>query len=142
MTTAGIACLAIVKERLQALGDLDKETKSAIDKSMLDGLAWMSRNFAVDKNPGQGAWHYYYLYGLERVGAFTGLRYIGKNDWYRAGARYLLQEQQKDGHWPEPAKTDHLQYEERLVQTCFALLFLRRATVPPAQPIGPVVTGG
>jgi hypothetical protein len=142
MTTAGIACLAIVKERLQALGDLSKENKGAIDVAMVDGLAWMSRNFAVEKNPGQGGWHYYYLYGLERVGAFTALRFIGKHDWYRLGARYLIGQQMADGKWPAPAKTDHARYEEELMQTCFALLFLRRATVPPAQPLGPVVTGG
>jgi hypothetical protein len=141
MTTAGIAALAIVKERLQALNQLDKETSGKIDRSMLGGLAWLSHNFDVRQNPGQGGWHYYYLYGLERVGAFTGLEHFGKHDWYREGAEVLLSQQSPDGGWPQPESGELSVYEPRLEQTCFALLFLKRATVPPATPLGPVVTG-
>jgi hypothetical protein len=137
MTTAGVACLAIAKERLRALESLDAETTHKIDRSMEDGLAWLARNFAVDKNPGQGGWHYYYLYGLERVGAFTGLVHIGRHDWYRQGAEYLLGTQTTDGSWPGAGE-----HEEAIIQTCFALLFLKRATVPPALPLGPAITGG
>ena len=37
-----------------------------------DGFAWLDVNFAVDRNPGRNApaWHYYYLYGLERAAIF------------------------------------------------------------------------
>jgi hypothetical protein len=143
MTTAGIAALAIVKDRLKALGKLDKETGRTIDASMVDGLAWIAKEFTVRKNPGApNGWHYYYLYGLERAGAMTGLQWFGKHDWYREGAEYLVHEQSPEGWWPEPKETANARWQYRTPQTCFALLFLRRASVPPAEPIGPVVTSG
>jgi len=141
MTTAGIGSLAIIKERMGALGALDKETAEQIDSSMLRGLGWLGERFGVGKNPGQGGWHYYYLYGLERVGSLLGMKFIGKHDWYREGAEYLLKEQTKAGGWPAGPAGAFQNYEDVILQTCFALLFLKRATVPPAQPIGPVVTG-
>jgi hypothetical protein len=141
MTTAGVASLAIARERLGALGELDQDTKSKIDHALVDGMAWLAHNFTVEKNPGQGGWHYYYLYGLERVGAFTGLRYVGKHDWYREGAELLLKQQEPSGAWPWPSQGEGAKLTEQLIESCFALLFLRRATVPPAQPLGPVITG-
>jgi len=141
MTTAGIAALAICKDRLKALDRLDKETAKSINASMIDGLAWIAKEFKVDRNPG-GGWHYYYLYGLERAGAMTGLTYFGKRDWYREGADYLVYHQSPDGWWPEPAEAANAKWQYKTTQTCFALLFLSRASVPPSEPIGPVVTSG
>ena len=143
MTTAGIAGLAIVKDRLRALNRLEKETEKKIDAALVDGCAWLGKEFAVDKNPNTtGGWHYYYLYGLERAGAMTGLRWFGKREWYREGAQYLIRKQEPDGGWPSYTGPDNASQQFRTVQSCFALLFLRRASVPPAQPIGPVVTSG
>jgi hypothetical protein len=142
MTTAGIAGLSICRDRLRALDALDKDTDKRIDRSLLDGIAWLAKEFRVDTNPGATpGWHYYYLYGLERAGAMTGLQYFGKRDWYREGAEFLIKAQMRDGGWPEATNDRNARFQIRLTQTCFALLFLRRATVPPALPVGPVVTG-
>ena len=132
-----------MKDRLKAAGKLEKDRERQIDRAMLDGLAWLSSQFTVSTNPGvgDGGWHYYYLYGLERAGALTGWTHFGKHDWYREGAEYLLGAQTADGFWPEaPAQDLNATWQMRSVQTCFALLFLRRATLPPSQPMGPVVT--
>jgi hypothetical protein len=143
MTTAGIAGLSICRDRLRAHDALDKDLDKRIERSLLDGCAWLGRHFKVDGNPGTGGWHYYYLYGLERAGAMTGLVHFGQHDWYREGAQHLLGAQQKDGGWAEvPVGGNNAKFQNRTTQTCFALLFLRRATVPPALPVGPVVTGG
>ena len=150
MTTAGIACLAIVKERLGEAGKLTPELAHRIDGAMLDGLAWLTDVFTVTENPvvpaGGAPWHYYYLYGVERVGSLTGLRHIAKIDWYRAGAEHLLGAQEKDGGWRRAgAKAGAMadENETEIAQTCFALLFLKRATTPPTVPIAPkVLTGG
>ncbi len=144
MTCAGLACLAIAKDRLKAAGRLDKERERQVDRAMLDGMAWLSANFTVATNPGvgDGGWHYYYLYGLERAGALLGQECFGQHDWYREGAEFLLTAQTADGSWPEAQARDlNAKLQQRVVQTCFALLFLRRATVRPAQPVGPVTTG-
>ncbi len=141
MTTAGMASLAIIKARLMALDALDKETRSQIDGGLRSGLAWLQRRFDVTSNPGQGGWHYYYLYGLERVGALLGIKHIGEHDWYREGAEFLISKQVKEGGWPRATDSIVANHEDEIIQTCFALLFLKRATVPPAVPLGPVVTG-
>jgi hypothetical protein len=70
-----------------------------------------------------GGFYYYYLYSLERVGALTARKYVGKHDWYREGADELLKRQLPNGAWPGEMG------EDELVNSCFALLFLRRATV-------------
>jgi hypothetical protein len=81
--------------------------------------------------------------------SLLGLRHVGKNDWYRLGADHLVAAQGKDGRWTSANKagrpSDHT--ESDVVQTCFALLFLRRSTVPPEEPVAPPVvlpptTGG
>ncbi len=143
MTTAGLAGLAICRDRLRALKAIDKEVESRIERSMLDGIAWLSKNFTVTVNPGASpGWHYYYLYGLERAGAMTGLDLFGQHDWYREGAQFLVKAQMADGGWPDVVEQPNARFQIRMTQTCFALLFLRRATVPPALPVGPVVTSG
>ncbi|HLF94230.1 MAG TPA: prenyltransferase/squalene oxidase repeat-containing protein [Planctomycetota bacterium] len=81
------------------------------------GVHWLRENFSVIENPGRQAHHhYYYLYGLERAGMLYGTETFGKREWYPEGAAYLLERQRADGSWGDP------------VDTCFAILFLRRAT--------------
>jgi hypothetical protein len=147
MTAAGVTCLALVKERLWAMGKLDAGLRRDIDRGLLDGLAWLSENFTVTENPtpgGASMWHYYYLYGLERAGVKTGSRFIGQHDWYREGAEHLLGAQLDTGGWKEadgtvrPADAT----ESAITQTCFAILFLKRSTSKPFVPVMPPVTGG
>jgi hypothetical protein len=150
MTAAGLTVLSLCKERLWVAQKLDAALRKRIDAALLQGLAWLSENFAADDNPtpgGQSQWHFYYLYGLERAGTKMGVRWMGKNDWYRAGAEYLLSVQSKDGGWPTAAevRTAADTSENRLTQTCFALLFLKRATEKqkPVFPVTPpTLTGG
>ncbi len=146
MTCAGVTCLAMVKERLWLRKKLEDAFSRKLDRGMLDGLAWLSDHFTVEGNPDPpNMWHYYYLYGLERTGSKTGVTYIGRHDWYREGAEHLLGAQQADGGWKEaggegrPADST----ESAITQTCFALLFLQRATRKPVVPMTPpTLTGG
>jgi len=147
MTCAGVTCLAIVKDRLWAYKALEPAFSKQLDAGMLDGLAWLSDHFVVTDNPdpGENMWHYYYLYGLERTGAKTGVHWVGKHDWYREGALHLLDAQTSEGGWKEAAVSGKPadSTESEITQTCFALLFLRKATRPPVVPVTPpTLTGG
>ncbi len=142
MTAAGVTSLAIIKERLRELGVLTVEERKQIDGALGDGLGWLSKHYAVDKNPGNPSWHYYYLYGLERAGDLLGIQYMGEHAWYREGAEYLIGAQGKDGSWAAAVGDPNASHQTKMIRTCFALLFLKRATVPPEVPVGPVVTGG
>ncbi len=65
---------------------------------------------------------FYFLWSLERVAVAFDLRTIGNKDWYGWGAEILLNNQQADGSWVG----DHASTG---ADTCFALLFLKRANL-------------
>ncbi len=64
---------------------------------------------------------YYFLWSLERIAVAFDLRTIGRKDWYAWGSAILLASQGADGTW-------EADYGPQ-VDTCFALLFLRRANL-------------
>ncbi len=100
------------------------------DKDVHEGLQWMAKNFSVTFNPGpyehgnpkfeENSQHqyYYYLYALERAGMLYGTEMMGNHKWYPEGAKVLIANQKADGSWGST------------VETCFAILFLKRATRP------------
>jgi hypothetical protein len=65
---------------------------------------------------------YYTLWSIERVAVAYGLETIGNKDWYAWGSDLLVHTQQARGGWAG-------MYAQGGVDTCFALLFLRRANV-------------
>jgi hypothetical protein len=124
MTTSGVAAMVICKDALEATGHWKAVQKKG-DQSIRDGCAWLAHNFTVRTNPGRGGiWHYYYLYGLERAGVLAIVREFGKHNWYVEGVKYLLGAQGGGGAWPGTGNCSELS------NTCFALLFLKRATTP------------
>ncbi len=106
------------------------------DPAIQKGLEWIGTNFTVKENakfadnpapnhPGGGAvWHYYYLYALERTGMLAGVEKFGARKWYSNGARFLLKEQKPEGSWASALGDSIVQ------DTCFAILFLKKATKP------------
>ena len=94
---------------------------------MQAGLDWLSRNFTVGQNLGNGQqWRFYYLYGLERAGRLAGVRFFGANDWYRLGAEQLVADQDKlAGYWQGA-----LMEGNKILATSFAVLFLAKGRAP------------
>ncbi|MDJ0523052.1 MAG: prenyltransferase/squalene oxidase repeat-containing protein [Planctomycetota bacterium] len=128
MTTAGMACVAICQDELWGSRRFDPKMRKLSRRSIRDALAWMQDNFDVTRNPGEpgGGWHFYYLYGMERAGILARCRFMGKHDWYKSGADWLLAKQRSNGSWS--ASTD-----EQL-DTAFAILFLKRSTTRARNP--------
>ena len=115
MTAAGLASLFIVDLYMHNGVHLNPRE----DTNIRNGLNWLSRHFKTDSNM-------YYLYGVERVGLASGNKTIGNINWYRAGARQIMQKQRPDGVWQgnvEGQPTD-------AVSTAYALLFLARGLNP------------
>ncbi len=113
MTVGGLGSLAIYHH---ILGQ-DWRKDPAVQK----GVEWIAQNFSVTENPrkADSLYYHYYLYGLERAGILYGTETFGTHAWYAEGARELLRAQKADGSWGDG-----------VVETCFAILFLRRATAP------------
>jgi len=115
MTAAGIASLLLARRHA---ADLDEKD---VDAALERGFDWLAGNFTMRLNPGSpdGLGHYYFLYGIERVGQFAGRTKIGPHAWYGEGAAHLLRFQRADGGW-----------QGSMTDTCFALLFLTQASRP------------
>ncbi|MBN2217494.1 MAG: DUF4159 domain-containing protein [Pirellulales bacterium] len=144
MTCAGIASMVIIED---ATGQTDAAVVDGKirccrghrdeDGSIERGMAWLARNFSVARNPGAsgGQWGLYYLYAVERVGRMTAQRFIGRHDWYREGADYLLRWDRNvlpDGqivvpdHWTGGYSAE----QNELIATSLAMLFLSKGRRP------------
>lgn len=137
MTSAGVGALVITSLATQQADAAVRDGRvlccqeNQDDPALEAGLAWLGRHFSVTRNPGAGEvaghWHYYYLYGLERVGRLSAQRRIGKSDWYREGAEYLVSQQDPLAHhW----RSDAIGESNRHVTTAMALLFLSKGRWP------------
>jgi hypothetical protein len=123
MTVGGIASLAI-SDYIQG-----KDVKK--DREIANGMDWLAKNFSVSCNPGpyeharfeENSQHnyLYYMYGLERAAILSGSEQIGAHYWFAKGMQVLIEKQSPDGSWKIPGGNE-------LHDTCFAILFLRKAT--------------
>ncbi len=117
MTLGAVGALCIYKHYLKE----DYKNDQAVKK----GFAWYDSNWSVTENPKYKEWHYYTLYALERAGDLFGTEFVGKHEWYVEGAHWLLDHQLSGGGWKGEGGM-----ENDIAATCFAILFLRRATKP------------
>jgi hypothetical protein len=134
LTAAGAVGVALC---LHGMGKKNPKSHPAAKKA----LAWLQKNWKPEENVGledsalipPSTWQYYHLYAIERVGRVFNLKKIGKRDWYADGAAWILAEQRSDGSWKDPAgdttAASELPYLHTAA-TCFAILFLARATPP------------
>jgi len=145
MTCAGIASVVIAQLHLdqadsRVTGGECRCERQADDEIVRKGLEWLGNHFAVTHHPaedmGANIFHYYYLYGVERVGRMTAQRFFVKSwaragaakrhDWYREGADYLVGSQNRDGSWRKDAALNRWPH----VGTSMSLLFLSKGLRP------------
>lgn len=129
MTGAGLLGLAVKyglvlsssrhKGRAVIIQDagIDKGLK-ALSEYIGHPLLWGRPN----SRDGEDRLNLYALWSMERVGALYHLRRINGKEWYPWGVEQILKRQEADGAWRvgQYGGTD-------ATDTCFALLFLRRA---------------
>jgi len=133
MTAGGAMMLAVCgdherPELKRALKWLGKDLDPACNRGAADA-------FGKKKGRrGGNFWKHYWLWSLERACGAAGVRDLEGKDWYGLGAAHLLENQREDGAWRDP--------EQPLQATCFALLFLRRATVRSLTPTQVTTTPG
>lgn len=100
------------------------------DAAVKSGQAWLAAKFEPDQNPGENELGaspktelYYTLYAVERFGMLSGQSLLGKHDWYVEGASFLLGAQKESGGWDDGVGRSTSTWD-----TCFAILFLKKAT--------------
>jgi hypothetical protein len=141
MTCAGLLGLAVAdgnfSEKVREKKPDSKYTRDINkDPNLRRGLVALSTAIGqpadgARRRPGErtpiaqvGGRTYYFLWSLERVGVTLDLKTIGKKDWYAWGSGVLVANQQADGSWQG-------NYAACGADTCFALLFLKRANLVP-----------
>ena len=143
MTCAGLLALAVAhgtaqEAALRTEAASGKARPDAADKKAIDlahdaavqkGLLALSTAIQPPKAVGDKVviprglrnHPYYFFWSLERIAVALGLQTIGRKDWYAWGSDLLVASQGRDGTW-------EADYGPQ-VDTCFALLFLRRANL-------------
>ncbi len=135
MSVAGIASLVMADSMLPDDSDVganglpnccrEEPRSEALERS----LNWLRARFAVGHNIGDGAIGgvLYYLYGLERAGRLSGQRFMGNHDWFREGAKFLINGQGGNGNW---SRLEGAGDGDNVIGTSFALLFLSKGMAP------------
>ena len=121
MTAAGVATLFITQDYLrgsQGVNCQGNQKSPEIDRGINFVAEILPRLFGAEKFEHR----FYTIYGIERIGVASGLKYFNNRDWYQAGAEYLVRNQIASGRWEGD-------YGEE-VATSFALLFLSRGREP------------
>jgi len=118
MTAAGLYCSLVAKATLKRKDPVLLAAEDPFKK----GLEYFKKNiplpeFGRARQPGHVFSSYYELYSLERAMMISKTDKLGDRDWYRDGAAFILANQGPEGEWIDT--TD----------TCFALLFLKKAFV-------------
>jgi hypothetical protein len=140
MTTAGLCGLLIAGMELNKGREVLRPDGSAANCGVYEANVQLARaiRWIGDSNhfkpyrsgngwvtlPGE---NYYNLYGIERAGRLSGLRFFGDFDWYREGCEYLVERQAENGGWTD---RERLIGGSEIVPTAFALLFLAKGRTP------------
>jgi len=124
MTLAGLASVYVCYDNLYAARFVECRGNArfpAAEKAM----GWVQRRIGDVYRERD---HLYYgLYGVERVGLATGMKFFGRHDWYKTGATYLINHQEGNGSWAKPGGGHS---GGAGAMTSYALLFLLRGRRP------------
>ncbi len=111
MTAGGLGSLLIYNYMLGRASKSDSFCKA--------GLNWLARHYQI------APWNTYYMYALERACIYANTEKLAEHVWYRDGANAYLKGQNADGSWGKDTDWFNTTWD-----TCFAILFLRRAARP------------
>jgi hypothetical protein len=134
--TAALTSIALARSELVLKGEWAEADERLGSELSRGALAWLHRNYSLRACRPEGlgwgpAMTSYHLFSFERAMVACGIETLGGHPWHAEGAALLLRRQKPDGRWEGPQGTP-------VVDTAFALLFLKRAAVPVQGP--PVAT--
>lgn len=149
MTAGAVSSLVICRSELADTHEMTAKMDVDSERAVWDGLAWLGTNWqpnallgpSGDLPPqlldamGSGL-SLYEFYGVERAGVLAAVEWMADLDWYGGGASSLLQTQRPDGSWSGldaglmVANLAGRKTAFHTIDTCFALLFLKKGTVP------------
>ncbi len=140
MTSAAVSSLLVAEYGLEVSGQIKRKHKRVLEVLVSGGVVELSRSWGPRREGRRGSTHrnlFYTMYSFEKAMDLAGITRLDGVDWYRSQAALFLLDQNPDGSWGWTGG------EYRKAATCFALLFLRRATASlTVHPPDPIVTHG
>lgn len=132
ITGAGYGALMIAAKHLgidSGTTLIEDRSMDRIKRALKQSLAFIEKNWTMNdqKWPCAQA-SFYHHYGIERIAALINSEKIGRKEWYKEGAEYIIKSQQKDGSWENGTK----EYS-KAISTSLALLFLCKGTKDDVQ---------
>lgn len=134
MTTAGVCGLLIASHALNVDREIIDAAGRATNCGVYDDTGAIGRGLSWISSPARDRFNleppgsvFYNVYGIERVGRLTGLRFLGDHDWYREGCQFLVNIQQPDGSW---VGVGLLHDRWPVISSSFSLLFLSKGRTP------------
>jgi hypothetical protein len=131
--SGAMTCVALVGIAIGHVIQPDVNVRPEDDKVVLNAFVALSRQVGepagrTDNRPAvKDVGGLYFLWAMERVAVLYDVQQLGKKDWYKWGAEILICHQKADGSWDEGGY--HGQHPA--LNTCFALMFLKRANLTP-----------
>jgi hypothetical protein len=132
MTTAGLCGLVIAAMELNPAREqlLDNGTATNCgnykeSEKIQKAVQWVAAGLKFEFPTST----FYNLYGIERAGRLSGLRFFGEHDWYREGCEFLAKKQHANGSWSTSGGV-HGMDADPVIATSFSLLFLSKGRTP------------
>jgi hypothetical protein len=132
MTACGLGTLLLARWSVlarseRAWNERPRAWREDVQRAVHDGFAWLDRSWSPYSNPRKrerNVYHLYYVYAVERAMDLVGAARLGARLWYPEMARQVVVRQREKGFWD----SDSTHAPGEVLDTCFALLVLRRAT--------------
>lgn len=118
MTCVGLLGLAMGHASTPVKGGAS--AKTADNPAIGKGLEKLGEHISIEEMN-----NFYLLWSVERVGMLYNLKTIGNKEWYDVGVEVVLPLQQQPGNW----NARNYLGSTPALDTCFALLFLRRSNL-------------
>lgn len=134
-STTALTCVALLGLSIgNALAvDKDVDARAEQDPAVLRAFTMLAGKVGEPAGTFEGrptvkdAGGLYQLWALERIGVLYDLPTLGNKDWYKWGMEILVCHQKLDGSWADGGYHG----EHPVLNTAFALLFLKRANLTP-----------
>ena len=131
--TRSMTCVGLLALAIGHVVDPEVGVPPEKDPKVLGGFTWLSKHIgaptgtAENKPPVKNIGGLYYMWAMERIAVVYDVGKLDKKDWYQWGAEVLLCHQKDDGSWADGGYHG----EHEVLNTGFALLFLKRANLTP-----------
>ena len=129
-----MTCVALLGLAIGHVLEPDAAVRPEKDPRIVNAFAALSPRIGqpagnFDNRPAiKDAGGLYFLWAMERIAVLYDVRQLDKKDWYRWGAEILIGHQGQDGSWSEEGGYPS---QHPVLNTAFALLFLKRANLTP-----------